>query len=114
MRVPVDRREGDGGLEPAEPAPPSSLSPRAYRLTGLRPSSMPPPPEEDLLRTLADVLLAAAHADGQICDRERRTVARLLTDLSRGPKLPGWLEEHLTAFDPSTFDLAAATARLRE
>jgi putative colanic acid biosynthesis UDP-glucose lipid carrier transferase len=116
MRADAEPRNDNGqALESVDSQPaPSSLAPRAYRLTGLRPSSMPPPPEEDLLRTLADVLLAAAHADGQICDRERRTVARLLTDLSRGPKLPGWLEEHLTAFDPSTFDLAAATARLRE
>jgi lipopolysaccharide/colanic/teichoic acid biosynthesis glycosyltransferase len=94
-------------------SPPSSRAPRAYRLTGLRPSSMPPPPEEDLLRTLADVLLAAAHADGEICDRERRTVARLLTELSGDEKLPGWLAEHVDAFDPATFDLAAATDQLR-
>src|ERR1700733_831744 len=114
MRVPVDRREGDGGLEPAEPAPPSSLSPRAYRLTGLRPSSLPPPPEEDLLRALADVLLAAAHADGEICDRERRTVARLLADLAGTETLPRWLEEHIGAFDPAGFDLAASAQRLRQ
>ncbi len=94
-------------------APPSSLSPRAYRLTGLRPSSIPPAPEEDLLRTLADVLLAAAHADGQIDSRERRTVARLLTELSGTGQLPRWLEEHVAGFDPSTFDLTAATERLR-
>jgi lipopolysaccharide/colanic/teichoic acid biosynthesis glycosyltransferase len=105
---------GDESAPPESGPPPSSLAPRAYRLTGLRPSSMPPPPEEDLLRTLADILLAAAHADGQICEKERRTVARLLTDLARGERLPGWLEAHLADFDPSTFDLAAATARLRE
>jgi putative colanic acid biosynthesis UDP-glucose lipid carrier transferase len=95
-------------------APPSSLAPRAYRLTGLRPSSIPPPPEEDLLRTLADVLLAAAHADGQIDNRERRTVARLLTELSGTGHLPHWLDEHVAAFDPATFDLAASTERLRQ
>jgi putative colanic acid biosynthesis UDP-glucose lipid carrier transferase len=94
-------------------APPSSLSPRAHRLTGLRPSSMPPPPEEDLLRTLANILLAAGHADGKLCDREQRTIARLLTDLSGGDRLPKWLEEHLAAFDPAAFDLAAAAADLR-
>src|ERR1700733_1604467 len=114
MRVPVDRREGDGGLEPAEPAPPSSLSPRAYRLTGLRPSSAPPPPEEDLLRTLADVLLAAAHADGEICARERRTVARLLTGRAGGGKPPRWLDEHLAKFAPDPFALVAATEQLRK
>ena len=101
-------------LEPIEPPPPSSLLPGAYRLTGLRPSSAPPPPEEDLLRTLADVLLAAAHADGEICARERRTVARLLTELVGGAKLPRWLEVHLDKFDPDTFDLVAATGQLRK
>ena len=104
-----DNGTGEGPGSSRELAPPSSLSPRAYRLTGLRPSSMPPPAEEDLLRTLADVLLAAAHADGEICNRERRTVARLLTELSGDGRLPHWLEEHVTAFDPSTFDLAAST-----
>ena len=112
--------DGDGpsSLEPLDPlpAPPPSSSglPRAYRLTGLRPSSAPPPPEEDLLRTLADVLLAAAHADGEICARERRTVARLLTELAGGEKLPRWLDEHLAKFDPDTFDLLAATEQLRK
>jgi lipopolysaccharide/colanic/teichoic acid biosynthesis glycosyltransferase len=104
--------EGLGPIHVDE-APPSSLSPRAYRLTGLRPSSAPPPPEEDLLRTLADVLLAAAHADGEICARERRTAARLLTELVGGVKLPRWLEDHLEKFDPDTFDLVAATEQLR-
>lgn len=118
MRARGEPRNGesaDAGAGPALDAlsPPSSRAPRAYRLTGLRPSSMPPPPEEDLLRTLADVLLAAAHADGEICDRERRTVARLLTELSGHERLPGWLAEHVAAFDPSTFDLAAATEQLR-
>jgi putative colanic acid biosynthesis UDP-glucose lipid carrier transferase len=120
MRVPGDARDAsdddqDGAPDTlaSDPGPPSSLSPRAYRLTGLRPSSMPPPPEEDLLRTLGDLLLAAAHADGEICDRERRTVARVLTELAGGGRLPSWLEAHLQAFDPSTFDLQAATEHLR-
>ena len=111
---PIERLEPIEPIEPIEPPPPSSLLPRAYRLTGLRPSSAPPPPEEDLLRTLADVLLAAAHADGEICARERRTVARLLTELVGGAKLPRWLEVHIERFDPDTFDLVAATEQLRK
>jgi putative colanic acid biosynthesis UDP-glucose lipid carrier transferase len=75
---------------------------------------MPPPPEEDLLRTLADVLLAAGLADGQLCDRERRTILRLLTELSGADHLPGWLEEHVAAFTPESFDLAAAAEKLRQ
>ncbi len=94
--------------------PPSSLSPQAYRLTGLRPSSMPPPPEEDLLRTVADVLLAGANADGEVCDREKRTIARILTQLSGADRLPRWLEQHVEAFDPGSFDLGASAERLRQ
>jgi putative colanic acid biosynthesis UDP-glucose lipid carrier transferase len=93
--------------------PPSSLSPRAYRLTGLRPSSVPPPPEEELLRTVADVLLAAAYADGAACEREMRTIARILTELTGAERLPRWLSLHIEAFAPSSFDLEAAAARLR-
>jgi putative colanic acid biosynthesis UDP-glucose lipid carrier transferase len=82
-------------------------------LTGIRPSSRPPPGDEPLLRAIADVLLAAAHADGHMDARERRTVRRLLSDLAGG-SLPAWLEEHVRAFDAARFDLAAATLRLRE
>src|ERR1700749_1099694 len=72
--------------------PPSSRMAPAYRLTGLRPSSVPPPPEEDILRTIADVLLAAAHADGEVCTREMRTIRRILSDLADSDALPPWLE----------------------
>jgi putative colanic acid biosysnthesis UDP-glucose lipid carrier transferase len=113
MRAPGDMRQrGDQGT--SDIAPPSSLSPRAYRLTGLRPSSVPPPPEEDLLRTIADVLLVGANADGEVCDREKRTITRILTELSGHDHLPRWLEEHVDAFVPDAFDLSAAAARLRK
>jgi lipopolysaccharide/colanic/teichoic acid biosynthesis glycosyltransferase len=114
MRPPVGRGEGRGEANTPEPSPPSSLSPHAYRLTGLRPSSVPPPPEQDLLRTLADVLLAAAHADGAMCDRERRTVTQLLLELAGTDVMPPWLAEHVGGFDPASFELAAATDRLRQ
>lgn len=103
----------DAAPESAAP-PPSSFSPRAYRLTGLRPSSVPPPPEEDLLRAVADVLLAAAHADGSMCRREERALTRILTELSGAPALPAWLVAHVEAFEPARFDLQAATACLCE
>jgi putative colanic acid biosynthesis UDP-glucose lipid carrier transferase len=80
----------------------------------LRPSSIPPLPEEILLRTVADVLLAGASADGEVCDRERRTIARILTELSGSDGLPKWLQDHVAAFDLSTFDLRVAAERLRE
>jgi putative colanic acid biosynthesis UDP-glucose lipid carrier transferase len=104
----------EGHDEGGEAVPPSSLSPRAYRLTGLRPSSVPPPPEEDLLRTVADVLLATAHADGSACEREMRTIARILTELSGAHRLPRWLSLHIEAFAPSSFDLEVAAAELRK
>jgi putative colanic acid biosynthesis UDP-glucose lipid carrier transferase len=63
---------------------------------------------------MADLLLAAAHVDGDLCDRERRTVARLLTQLAGADHLPGWLAKHVAAFDPATFNLAAATEELRK
>src|SRR5271169_4205894 len=102
MRVQDEPRNGDDGTGDAatDAAPPSSLSPHAYRLTGLRPSSIPPPPEEGLLRTIADVLIAVAHADGAMCDREKRTIARILTELSGKDGMPRWLQEHVDAFEP--------------
>ncbi len=114
MRAPGGRGEGRGEANTPEPSPPSTLMPHAYRLTGLRPSSVPPPPDQDLLRTLADVLLAAAHADGAMCERERRTVTQLLLEVAGTDTMPPWMAEHLAAFDPARFDLTAATDRLRQ
>lgn len=99
---------------PAGETPPSSRLPQAYRLTGLRPSSIPPPPEEELLRAIADVLLAAAHSDGKACARELRTVQRLMATVAGTGAPPSWLDESIRAFDPSRFDLATVTQRLRE
>jgi putative colanic acid biosynthesis UDP-glucose lipid carrier transferase len=115
MSGPSDSREDDPqGPSASEKSPPSSKAPHAYRLTGLRGSSLPPPPEESLLRALADVLLAAAHVDGTMCARERRTLRRLLTEIAGAETLPRWLDEHIRDFDPGRFDLAAAAERLRE
>jgi lipopolysaccharide/colanic/teichoic acid biosynthesis glycosyltransferase len=93
--------------------PPSSRSAPAYRLTGLRPSSVPPPPDDELLRTIADVLLAAAHADGELCAREHRAIARILAQLSDDELVPSWLDSHVASFSPSGFDFDAAAERLR-
>src|SRR5258708_4517613 len=72
--------------------PVSSHLPRAARLTALRPSSVPPPPERELLTALADTLLAAADADGEICKREVRAVRRILRRLLGEAELPAWLD----------------------
>ena len=40
----------------------------AHRIGDIRHSSSPPPPENDVLRLVADLLLAAASADGELED----------------------------------------------
>jgi putative colanic acid biosynthesis UDP-glucose lipid carrier transferase len=88
--------------------PPPSSGPRAYRLTALRPSSIPPPAQDEYVRALADALLAAAHADGDACARELRAIRRLLGRLLSANELPEWLDRHINEFDPAGFDLARA------
>ncbi|HVW24801.1 MAG TPA: exopolysaccharide biosynthesis polyprenyl glycosylphosphotransferase [Polyangiaceae bacterium] len=94
-------------------APASSHFPRAARLTGLRPSSVPPPPERELLTALADILLAAAYADGQICHREERAIRRILSRLHDDGELPAWLESRIVHFDGKAFDLGRTIEVLR-
>ena len=109
----------DGADAPANIAleeisgPVSSHFPRATRLTGLRPSSVPPPPERELLKALAETLLAAAAADGQICNREQRAVRRILLRLLGESDLPDWLQRHMETFDPKSFDMARVIDLLR-
>jgi putative colanic acid biosynthesis UDP-glucose lipid carrier transferase len=114
MLAPAGRtQDADAGSSFSEESPPSSFTPNAYRLTGLRPSSVPPPPDEDIVLTVADVLMAAAHADGDRSEREMRTLTRLLLALLGTSTMPHWLEQHLSAFDPARFDLGTAAVRLR-
>ena len=63
--------------------------------------------------TLADVLMAAASADGEVCHRERRTIHRIFTRLLEQPSLPPWLEEHMRSFELEKFQLNAAAEALR-
>jgi putative colanic acid biosynthesis UDP-glucose lipid carrier transferase len=105
--------KGDLDSSPHSEPLSSVLHPKAVRLTGLRPSSVPPPAEESLLRALADTLLAAAQADGEICRRERVAIRKILVALLEEESLPSWLEAHIEAFVPENFDLAAATRELR-
>jgi lipopolysaccharide/colanic/teichoic acid biosynthesis glycosyltransferase len=94
--------------------PPSSRTAPAYRLTGLRPSSVPPPADEGLLRTIADVLLAAGHADGTLCAREERTIKYIFASLTDSDTPPDWVDEHIANFAPADFDLEVATEQLRQ
>ena len=99
----------------AEDAAPRSEAFRSsYRLTGLRPTSSPPPADEPVLRALADVLLAAAQADGVACKRELRALRRIMKRLTNSEILPDWIEDHIASFDPSKFQLEASVAPLRE
>jgi putative colanic acid biosynthesis UDP-glucose lipid carrier transferase len=84
----------------------------AHRIGEWRHSSAPPPAEHELLRLVAELLLAAASADGHICGRELHSLRKIQARLSNG-KVPGWLEQHIAEFNPQTFDLRATTARLR-
>jgi lipopolysaccharide/colanic/teichoic acid biosynthesis glycosyltransferase/uncharacterized tellurite resistance protein B-like protein len=98
---------------PVSIAPPSLQVATAYRPGGARPSSVPPPAEQELCLALADVLIAAALADGEACERELRAMRRIFRRLLGTNELPGWLERHLAAFDHDAFDLVRATERLR-
>ena len=84
----------------------------AHRIGELHHSSSPPPPDVDLLQIVADLLLAAACADGEVCKRERHSLRKIQARLAGGV-VPSWLEKHIVHFDPQTFDLEATAKRLR-
>jgi exopolysaccharide biosynthesis polyprenyl glycosylphosphotransferase len=101
-------------LPPMSIPPPSLQVPTAYRPTGVRPSSIPPPAETDVCRALADVLIAAALADGEACVREQRAMRRIFRRFLGTKELPAWLEQHLANADKNSFDLAVSAERLRQ
>lgn len=116
MQPPDDLAGSDGETDEAPPlsVPPlSHAQPFAHRLTGRRRSSLPPPAEPEFLTPVAELLLAAASADGEICRRERRAIERILTRLCESEEVPPWLQRHIDAFDVTRFELAAAADRLR-
>jgi putative colanic acid biosynthesis UDP-glucose lipid carrier transferase len=65
------------------------------------------------VRTVADLFMAAATADGDRSEREMRVATRLLLSLLGESTMPRWLEQHLGAFDYARFDLMASAERLR-
>ena len=95
------------------PAPSSRFAP-AVRLTALRPSSEPPPPGADVEAAILEVLLAAAHADGEMCGREQRSVKRIMLRLIGGYDLPLELSRRIDQFDPNEFDALEAAELLLE
>src|SRR5262245_29014366 len=100
-----DTEEASEDEVPLSVPPLSNGEPLAYRLTGVRRSSLPPPPERDYRTAVANVLIAAARADGPMCRREDRAIRRILGRLCGSDAVPEWLEEHLTAFDAERFEL---------
>jgi len=103
----------DSVLPPVDDGPVSAHRHSSYRLTALRPSSEPPPADEPVLRAITDVLLAAAQADGTACQRELRSLRRILRRLTASDILPDWVEAHIAAFDPTHFDLEKSVQPLR-
>jgi len=98
---------------PLSVPPLSTGEPPAYRLTGRRRSSAPPPADRAYLVTVSNLLVTAAHADAPMCRREERAIRRILARLCGTDTVPPWLERHFTTFDPTGFELTAATDELR-
>jgi Undecaprenyl-phosphate glucose phosphotransferase len=88
-----------------------------FRIAGSRGSSVSmPDTREDLdsIRPVANLMLAAAHADGQFCEREQATVRGLLCQLVGSDVLPPDLERDLTEYNPQRFDLKQAVDDFRQ
>lgn len=64
------------------------------------------------LATLAELMLGAAHADGKATWPERSALASVLSGFLGHKDLPAEVTARIQAFDPKTFDLAAALKRL--
>jgi hypothetical protein len=65
---------------------------------------------KDRIDTVADLLMAGAHADAHFSGEEKGVVRHLLREILGAPALPPELERRIDGFDPGKFDLAAACA----
>lgn len=65
---------------------------------------------KDRIPLVADILMAAAHADAHFHGQERAAVVRLLRQVLGGAALPMDLEFHIDEFDPAKFDLGETAA----
>jgi uncharacterized tellurite resistance protein B-like protein len=65
---------------------------------------------KDRITLVADILMAAAHADAQLHGEERNAVRRLLRQVLGGEALPMDLDFRVDEFNPETFDLGEAAA----
>lgn len=69
-------------------------------------------PISSQIEATADILLAAAYADGRYLPEERALVAELLSAELGDAELPPELAARLESFEPDTFELVDACARL--
>jgi lipopolysaccharide/colanic/teichoic acid biosynthesis glycosyltransferase/tellurite resistance protein len=87
-----------------------------FRIAGSRGSSVSiPDRREDLdsIRPVANLMLEAAHVDGEFCESEQATVRSTLCQLVGKDKLPESLELLIAEFDPEQFDLQRAVEDLQ-
>jgi uncharacterized tellurite resistance protein B-like protein len=65
---------------------------------------------QDRIPLVADILMAAAHADAQLDGKERAAVVRLLRQVLGGGALPMDLQFRIDEFAPAEFDLGETAA----
>lgn len=63
---------------------------------------------------LADLFMAAAHADHRLLEEETVYIQRMLEDLLVTRPLPEAIEERMQRFDPASYDLATAAEAMRQ
>ncbi len=64
------------------------------------------------LSAIADILMGAAHADGDVDGSEAEEIEQILADLIGADSIPEELHDHLGAFDNASFDLEAVCKQL--
>jgi len=64
------------------------------------------------LTLIADILMGAAHADGDYDGTEAETIVGILSDLLGPDNFPAVVSEHIERFDPAAFEVESACARL--
>jgi len=70
-------------------------------------------PTGERVELIADLLMGAAYADGQLQGEEAAAVRRLLGVLLETAVLPGQLESRIRAFTPQVFSLEATAEPFR-
>ena len=66
----------------------------------------------DQLNHVADVLMAAAHADGEVDPAEGKMVRDIVAAFAGTAATPASIEARIRAFDPAAFDISIAARAL--